>query len=69
MAEDLPTFRHQVVLVTRDFCPIPGAPDVSASKRFGTKSLNTPLDVSIPRRFGTKIFRHTMDGVCVCIRV
>ena len=27
MAEDLPTFRHQVVLVTRDFCPRPGAPD------------------------------------------
>ena len=25
MAEDLPTFRHQVVLVTRDFCPGPGA--------------------------------------------
>ena len=25
MAEDLPTFRHQVVLVTRDFCPRPGA--------------------------------------------
>ena len=25
MAEDLPTFRHQVVLLTRDFCPRPGA--------------------------------------------
>ena len=25
MAKDLPTFRHQVVLVTRDFCPRPGA--------------------------------------------
>ena len=25
MAEGLPTFRHQVVLVTRDFCPRPGA--------------------------------------------
>ena len=25
MAEDLPTFRHQSVLVTRDFCPRPGA--------------------------------------------
>ena len=25
MAEDLPTFRHQVVLVTKDFCPRPGA--------------------------------------------
>ena len=25
MAEDLPTFRHQVVLVTRDSCPRPGA--------------------------------------------
>ena len=25
MAEDLPTFRHQVVLVTTDFCPRPGA--------------------------------------------
>ena len=25
MAEDLPTFRHQVVLVTRHFCPWPGA--------------------------------------------
>ena len=25
MAEDLPTFRHQVVLVSRDFCPRPGA--------------------------------------------
>ena len=25
MAEDLPTFRHQVILVTRDFCPRPGA--------------------------------------------
>ena len=25
MAEDLPTFRHQVVFVTRDFCPRPGA--------------------------------------------
>ena len=24
MAEDLPTFRHQVVLVSRDFCPRPG---------------------------------------------
>ena len=24
MAADLPTFRHQVVLVTRDFCPRPG---------------------------------------------
>ena len=24
MAEDLPTFRHQVLLVTRDFCPRPG---------------------------------------------
>ena len=24
MAEDLPTFRHQVVLVPRDFCPRPG---------------------------------------------
>ena len=23
MAEDLPTFRHQVILVTRDFCPRP----------------------------------------------
>ena len=61
MAEELPTFRHQVVLVTRDFCPRPGAPDVSASRRFGTKSLNTP------RRFGTKTFRHQnisnkMDG-------
>ena len=60
MAEDLPTFRHQVILVTRDFCPRPGAPDVSVSRRFGTKSLNTP------RRFGTKTFRHqnisTQDG-------
>ena len=25
MAEDLPTFRHQVILVIRDFCPRPGA--------------------------------------------
>ena len=25
MAEDLPTFRHQVALVTRDFCPRPEA--------------------------------------------
>ena len=25
MAEDLPTFQHQVVLVTKDFCPRPGA--------------------------------------------
>ena len=25
MAEDLPTFRHQVVFVTRDFCPRPGS--------------------------------------------
>ena len=50
MAEDLPTFRHQVVLVIRDFCSRPGAPDVSESRRFGTKSLNTP------RRFGTKTF-------------
>ena len=25
MAKDLPTFRHQVVLVTRDFCPRPRA--------------------------------------------
>ena len=25
MAEDLPTFRHQVILVTKDFCPRPGA--------------------------------------------
>ena len=25
MAEDLPTFRHQVVLVTWDFCPRPGS--------------------------------------------
>ena len=24
MAEDLPTFRHQAVLVTRDLCPTPG---------------------------------------------
>ena len=60
MAEDLPTFRHQVVLVTRDFCHRPVAPDVSASRRFGTKSLNTP------RCFGTKTFRHqnilTQDG-------
>ena len=52
MAEDLTTFRHQVVLVTRDFCPRPGAPDVSASRRFGAKPLNTP------RHFGTKTFRH-----------
>ena len=52
MAEDLSTFRHQVVLVTRDFCPRPGVPDISASRRFGTKPLNTP------RRFGTKTFRH-----------
>ena len=60
MAEDLLTFRHQVVLVTRDFCPRPGAPDVSASRRFGTKPINTP------RRFGTMTFRHqtisTQDG-------
>ena len=60
MAEDLLTFRHQVVLVTRDFGPRTGAPDVSASRRFGTKPLN------IPRRFGTKTFRHqnisTQDG-------
>ena len=59
MAEDLPTFRHQV-LVTRDFCPRPGTQDVTASRRFGTKSLNTP------RRFGTKTFWHqnisTQDG-------
>ena len=26
MGEDLPTFRHQVVLVTRDFSPRPGVP-------------------------------------------
>ena len=26
MAEDLPTFRHQVVLVTKDFCSRPGVP-------------------------------------------
>ena len=36
------------------------APDVSASRRFGTKPLNTP------RRFDTKTFRHqnisTQDG-------
>ena len=60
MAEDLPTFRHQVILVTWDYCPRPGAQDVSASRRFGTKPLNTP------RRFGTKTFRHqnisTQDG-------
>ena len=60
MAEDLPTFRHQIILVTRDFCPRPGDQDVSASRRFGTKSLNTP------RRFGTKAFRYqnisTQDG-------
>ena len=50
----------QVVLVNRDFFPRPGAPDVSASRRFSTKPLN------IPRRFGTKTFRHqnisTQDG-------
>ena len=60
MAEKLPTFRHQVVLVTRDFGPRLKAPDVSASRRFGTKSLNTP------KCFGTKTFRHqnisTQDG-------
>ena len=60
MAEDLLTFRHQVVLETRDVGPRPGAPDVSASRLFGTKPLNTP------RRFGTKTFRHqnisTQDG-------
>ena len=48
------------LLVTRDFCPRPRAPDVSASRRFGTKPLNTP------RHSGTKTFRHqnisTQDG-------
>ena len=52
MAEDLLTFRHQVILVNRDFCPRPGAQDISASRWFSTKSLNTH------RRFGTKTFRH-----------
>ena len=60
MAEDLPTFRHQVVLVTRDFCPDPGPKTFHHPRRFGTKPLNTP------RRFGTKTFRHqnisTQDG-------
>ena len=60
MAEDLLTFRHQVVFLTRDFGPRLVASDVSASRRFGTKPLNTPGP------FGTKTFRHqniaTQDG-------
>ena len=61
MAEDLPTFRHKVVLVTRDFCPRPGAPDVST---FQHQDDLVPLNT--PRSFGTKTFRHqnisTQDG-------
>ena len=57
MAEDLPTFQHKVILVTRDFSPRPGAPDVST---FQHQDDSVPLNT--PRRFGTKIFRHKMDG-------
>ena len=51
---------HQAVLVTRDFGRRSGAADVSSSRWFSSKPLNTP------RRFGTKTFQHqnisTQDG-------
>ena len=50
----------QIDLPSGDFGPRPGAPDISAARRFSTKPVNTP------RRFGTKTFRHqnisTQDG-------
>ena len=50
----------KLFLVSRDFGPSLVASDVSESRRFGTKPLNTP------GLFGTKTFRHqniaTQDG-------